>query len=103
LGNKVFDKRWKRWHTCSLCEQQYQGHVYTALGWACWKIYVGRPEENWNRCSAMRRLASGVFKTKRYKESLVLYESCLAHGVDAYTRMNIQANMAACSLRAREN
>ena len=34
-----------RWHTCGLCEQKYHGLVACALGWACWKTYVGRPEE----------------------------------------------------------
>ena len=37
-------KRWTRWFTCSLCEQDYHGVVRCALGWACWKTYVGRPE-----------------------------------------------------------
>ena len=46
LGNKAFNERWKRWHTCSLCEQEYHGVVRCALGWACWKTYVGRPETN---------------------------------------------------------
>ena len=23
--------------------------VYCALGWACWKTYLGRPEANWAR------------------------------------------------------
>ena len=30
--------------TCSLCEQEYHGDVQCALGWACWKTYVGRSE-----------------------------------------------------------
>ena len=33
-----------RWYKCSLCEQDYHGVVRCALGWACWKMYVGRPE-----------------------------------------------------------
>ena len=32
--------RW-RWDTCRLCEQDYHGVVRCALGWACWKTYVG--------------------------------------------------------------
>ena len=27
-----------------MCEQEYHGVVACALGWACWKTYVGRPE-----------------------------------------------------------
>jgi hypothetical protein len=41
---KVIDERWARWYSCSLCEQRYHGVVCCALGWACWKTYVGRPE-----------------------------------------------------------
>ena len=38
------NERWLRWCVCSLCEQKYHGVVQCALGWACWKTYVGRPE-----------------------------------------------------------
>ena len=34
-----------RWTTCGLCEQRYHGVVACALGWACWKTYVGRPRQ----------------------------------------------------------
>ena len=44
LGVEVLDERWRRWDTCGLCEQKYHGIVRCALGWACWKTYVGRPE-----------------------------------------------------------
>ena len=44
LGSKALRERWMRWYTCSLCEQKYHGVVSCALGWACWKTYVGRPE-----------------------------------------------------------
>ena len=47
LGVKVQNERYSRWHTCSLCEQQHHGVVRCALGWACWKTYVGRPEADW--------------------------------------------------------
>ena len=41
LGNKMLCEKWTRWHTCSLCEQEYHGVVRCALGWACWKTYLG--------------------------------------------------------------
>ena len=44
LDDKVKNERWGRWHTCSLCEQEYHGVVKCALGWACWKTNLGRPE-----------------------------------------------------------
>ncbi|CAH0364607.1 unnamed protein product [Pelagomonas calceolata] len=41
LGPEALQARWVRWHTCSLCEQQYHGVVKCALGWACWRwIYA---------------------------------------------------------------
>ena len=45
LDNKVKNERFLRWHTCSLCNNVYHGVVACALGWACWKAYVGRPED----------------------------------------------------------
>ena len=38
------DDKFERWQTCRLCEQDYHGVVRCALGWACWKTYLGRPE-----------------------------------------------------------
>ena len=49
LGNEVENERFERWHTCSLCERRYHGVVQCALGWACWKTYVGRPETDETR------------------------------------------------------
>jgi hypothetical protein len=43
------DIQWHRWDTCSLCEQDYHGVVACALGWACWKTYLGRPADHWTR------------------------------------------------------
>ena len=56
LSLKVLNERWARWSSCSLCEQQYQGVVKCALGWACWKAYLGRPEEDGLRRAAMTQL-----------------------------------------------
>ena len=53
LAQEAKQMRWDRWHTCSLCEQKYHGVVRCALGWACWKTYVGRPETDWARSNAM--------------------------------------------------
>ena len=35
--------RFDRWYSCSLCEQKLPA-VHCALGWACWKMCVGRSE-----------------------------------------------------------
>ena len=53
LDYKVKNERWRRWDECSLCEQQYHGVVKCALGWACWKTYLGRPEADEARVMAM--------------------------------------------------
>ena len=55
LGDKTWNEKWRRWDECSLCEQDYYGVVRCALGWACWKTYLGRPEADW-----ARRLAMGI-------------------------------------------
>ena len=44
LNEKVF-RRWARW-TCVASAISYHGVVACALGWACWKTYVGRSEED---------------------------------------------------------
>ena len=60
LDDKVQNERLKRWYTCSLCEQQYHGVVACALGWACWKTYLGRPETAELRRGAMTQLRSTI-------------------------------------------
>ena len=44
LSDRALEKRWERWHKCGQCEQNYHGIVACALGWACWKTYLGRSE-----------------------------------------------------------
>ena len=76
LDSKV--KRWKRWHTCGLCEQDYHGVVYCALGWACWKTYLGRPETDQAWCLAMNVLGNGLSEAGHDEEALSVYEADLA-------------------------
>ena len=37
LDDDDWTARWRRWDTCSLCEQDYHGIGFCALGWAGWK------------------------------------------------------------------
>ena len=60
MGRKAVIGRFERWDMCSLCEQRYHGVVACALGWACWKTYVGRPETDACRRGAMAQLANGL-------------------------------------------
>jgi len=78
LDNKVLNERFGRWHTCSLCEQNYHGVVECALGWACWKTYVGRPETDWARKFAMTLLANGLSAVDHHEDSLHVQEAELS-------------------------
>ena len=78
LDNKVLNERFGRWHTCSLCEQNYHGVVECALGWACWKTYVGRPETDWARKFAMTLLANGLSAVDHHEDSLHVQDAELS-------------------------
>ena len=52
--------RLKRWWICRLCEQGHHGAVAAALGWACWKTYVGRPAGDHLRNIALQILADSM-------------------------------------------
>merc|ERR1712032_464574 len=78
LDNKAMQLRWDRWYKCGLCKQNYHSDVYCALGWACWKTYLGRPEADSNRILALRILGNGFAHTGQDQESLGAHEACLA-------------------------
>ncbi len=78
LDDKVLDERVRRWSMCSLCKQDYHGVVSCALGWACWKTYVGRPETDVARIDAMTHLGSGLYHAKHYEDALPVKEAELA-------------------------
>ncbi len=78
LDQREIAKRFNRWHTCSLCEQDYHGVVRCALGWACWKTYVGRPETHQARRLAMTQLGNGLSAARRHEEELSVAEAELS-------------------------
>ena len=81
IENRLADElnvRWQQWNRCSLCEQEYHGVVSCALGWACWKTYLGRPEEDSLRRGAMNALANGLGATKHHEDSLSVKEAQLS-------------------------
>jgi len=55
--DESYAESWHKWTTCGLCKQDYHGVVCAALGWACWKSYVGLPEADDKRCAALRALS----------------------------------------------
>ena len=73
-GGPGFD----RWYTCGLCEQPYHGVVACALGWACWKTYLGRPETEQVRHAAMSALGNGLSEADHDEEALSVREAELS-------------------------
>ena len=63
---------------CSQCDQQYHGVVACALGWACWKTYVGRPEADQARQFAMNVLGNGLSVAGHPEDALSVKEALLA-------------------------
>ena len=99
LDEKRGAERWRRWNTCSMCEQQYHGVVRCALGWACWKTYVGRPEADRCRRMAMTQLGNGLCKAKHSEDALSVEEAQLAMmrriGAPEGAILGSQSNIAA--------
>ena len=77
-NNLVLNTRWLRWTTCSLCEQEYHGVVRCALGWVCWKTYVGRPEVDALRGLAMNVLGNGLYAEAHHEDELSVREAQLS-------------------------
>jgi hypothetical protein len=78
FGTQRGTSKWRRWDTCSLCEQDYHGVVSCALGWACWKTYVGRPESDVLRPVAMGLLGNGLHDADHDADALSVFEAQLS-------------------------
>ena len=72
------DTGWDRWHTCGLCEQDYHGVMLCALGWACWKTFVDRPETDNVRRMAISVLGNGLYSAKHHEDALFVMEAELS-------------------------
>ena len=98
LDEKVKQARWGRWHTCGLCEQMYHGVVMHALGWACWKTYLGRPETDQARVLAMSVLGNGLSIAEHHEDALSVKEAQLSMkrrlGVPQGSILVAQSNIA---------
>ena len=98
LAGELKLQRWGRWSECSLCEQEYHGVVAHALGWACWKTYVGRPEENPPRQLAMNTLGNGLDSVNHDEDALSMCEALLSTlqrvGAPEEDILTIRANVA---------
>jgi tetratricopeptide (TPR) repeat protein len=98
LDLAVKQARFNRWHTCSLCEQDYHGVVYCALGWACWKTYVGRAERDQSKRLAINMLGLGLSSANHHDDALVVKEATLAImrrlGDSEDNMLAVQSNLA---------
>ncbi len=96
--NDRFMPRWRRWDTCSLCEQDYHGVVRCALGWACWKTYLGRPEADWPRRLAMSVLGNGLGIAGHHEDALAVKEAEFSMkqrlGASEHSILSSQNNLA---------
>ncbi len=97
LEGDAWDARWGRWGTCRLCEQHYHGVVACALGWACWKKYVGRPEADEVRGMAMNQLGNGLYAADHNEAALSVQEAELSMlqrlGADEDDLLRVQNNL----------
>ena len=97
-NNLDVEPRWTPWLTCGLCEQNYHGVVYGALGWTCWKTYVGRPEANWTRINSMIMLGAGLSDAKHFLDALSVQEAELSMllrvGAAEEMMLNVQTNIS---------
>ena len=104
LGHKALNERWARWYRCSLCKQEYHGVVRCALGWACWKTYLGRPEVDQVRGMAMSLLGNGLSEANHHEDAISVYETELAMkrrlGASEHAMLNVQSSLA-CSYEMR--
>ena len=102
---KVRTERFRRWDTCSLCEQEYHGIVRCALGWASWKTYLGRPERNEILILAMNRLGNGLDAADHDADALCVREAELAMmrrlGSSQHNILVVQSNLATTYARLR--
>ena len=103
LDAQAMQSRWDRWDYCGLCEQRYHGVVACALGWACWKTYVGRPEADFARCAAMNSLGDGLTDAEHLEDSVTVREAQVSMlrrvGAPADQMLVAQGNLAQCYSR----
>ena len=98
LDDKALNERWARWYKCGLCEQDYHGVVAGALGWACWRTYVARPETDWAHGLAMTQLGNGLHDATNHEDALSVRETQLSMrrrlGVPEQNMLVTQGNLA---------
>ena len=82
-GDVGIQANWPRWYTCGLCHNEIVGNVRWALGWACWKTYVGRLENHTSEVKVMNILAGGLFEGNRRAEAVAVLEANHAEALES--------------------
>jgi tetratricopeptide (TPR) repeat protein len=81
-----------------MCEQDYHGIVSCALGWACWKTYLGRPETDEVLGVAMGLLGSALKDAGHNEDALSVQEAVLSvlrrNGSSEENILAVQSNLA---------
>ncbi len=75
LDGKRWMSKWERWYKCSQCGQEHRHHLAWALGWACWKTYVSRPESDKCRLNAIQNLGQALLEGSRDEEALSVFRT----------------------------
>ena len=77
---------------------EHHGVVACALGWACWKTYVGRPETNFTRRMAISQLGNGLSEAKHHEDALIVEEANLSMlqrvGASEHNILDARSNLA---------
>ena len=96
LQGNLDDNQWHRWYVCGLCEVGYHGVVRCALGWACWKTYLGRPESDQLRAFGLNQLGNGLSAVNRHEERLEVIKARLQLPLHPHQILVTKGNLADC-------
>ena len=66
----------RKWAKCFDCGQRFHGVVKLALGWACWKTYLGRPQTDaWRRWAIF--LLGNAISVSKPEDAFSVFEANL--------------------------
>ena len=101
-NNLPMDSRWAVWDHCPLCHQYIVGPMKHALGWACWRSYVRKPDGQL-RARATEMLGYGLQHNDRNEEAVAVLEATMALirrvGEESFIRTEIIDCLANCYTR----
>ena len=75
-NNLPMDSRWAVWDHCPLCHQYIVGPMRHALGWACWRSYVRKPDGQL-RARAMEGLGYSLGEVNRNEMGAAVLEATI--------------------------